>query len=171
MTDKKNIDLNLVELVNLAANIFDRLFIKPPKDKAKSSFKEIKQGKSLDLGSVTIQESLKSNLKLALDYTEFCGPGFNFDVFEASLKGILSQISDKFKAKADLNIMTSETGSVLVHLPGMTQLNEQLNVMVLAFELGDIKTITIKLMFLEPGQYDALRTDQKTNKKPDSSDT
>ncbi len=160
MTDKKNVDLNLVEFVNLAAKLFDGLFIKAPKDKAKATFKDIKQGNSLDLGFITIQETLKPNLKLALDYTEFVGPGFNYDIFEASLKGILSQISQKFQAKADLNIMTSETGSVLIHLPGMTQLNEQLNVMVLAFELGDIKNVTIKLMFLEPSQYDALRKDQ-----------
>ena len=160
MTDKKTVDLNLVELVNLAANLFDRLFIKAPKEKAKTTFKEMKQGKSLDIGTVTIQETLKPSLSLALDYTEFCGPGFNYDIFEASLKGILTQISQKFQAKADLNIMTSETGSVLVHLPGMTQLNEQLNVMVLAFELGDMKNITIKLMFLEPSQYDALRNDK-----------
>ncbi|ARN74933.1 hypothetical protein [Oceanicoccus sagamiensis] len=167
MSDNKTLDLNLVELVNLAANLFDRLFIKPPKDKAKSTFKELKQGKSLDLGTVTIKETLKSNLKLAMDYSEFCGPGFNYDIFEASLKGILTQISQKFQAKADLNIMTSETGSVLVHLPGMTQLDEQLNVMVLAFELGDIKNITIKLMFLEPSQYDAFRSDN-TSEATDS---
>lgn len=157
MSEKQTIDLNLVELVNLAAKIVERLFIKAPKEKAKSNFKELKQGKNIDLGNVTIQETLKSSLKLALDYSEFCGPGFNFDVFEAALKGILVQISQKFKAKADLNIMTSEQGSVLIHLPGMIQLNEQLNVMVMAFELGDMKNITIKLMFMEPGQYEALK--------------
>ena len=160
MTDTKAVDLNLVELVNLTANLFDRLFIKAPKDKAKATFKEIKQGKSIDVGVVTIQETLKSTLTLALDYTEFVGVGFNYDVFETSLRGILSQISQKFQARADLNIMTSETGSVMVHLPGMTQLNEQLNVMVLTFELADIQNITIKLMFLEPGQYDMHRSDK-----------
>jgi hypothetical protein len=157
MSEKKTIDLNLVDMVNLAAKIVERLFLTAPKDKAKSSFKELKQGKHIDLGSVTLQDTFNPSLKLALDYSEFCGPGFNFNIFEAALKGILTQISQKFKAKADLNIMTSEEGSVLIHLPGMVQLNDQLNVMVMAFELGNMTNITIKLMFMEPSQYEALK--------------
>ncbi|MGK0500433.1 MAG: hypothetical protein ACJAYG_002083 [Oceanicoccus sp.] len=157
MTEKKAVDLNLVELVNLAAQIVDKIFIKAPKDKAKTTFKEIKQGKVLDLGTVTIQKTLKTKLSLSLDYSEFVGPGFNYDVFEMALKGILGQISAKFKAKADLNIMTSEQGSVLIHLPGMVQMDKQLNAMVLSFDLADAKAINIHLMFMEPGQYEALR--------------
>lgn len=160
MSEQQTIDLNLVELVSLAANIVDRLFIKAPKDKAKAAFKDIKQGKAFPLGTVTIQEKLTPNLQLVLDYSEFCGPGFNFDVFVTALKGILIQISQKFQAKADLNIMTSEGGSVLIHLPGMVQLNEQLNVMVMAFDMGNMESITIKLMFVEPGQYEAAKTNK-----------
>ena len=163
MSEKQTVDLNLVELVNLAANILNQLFIKAPKQKAKPVFKDIKQGKSFALGSVKIQDTLQSSLQLALDYSEFRGPGFNFDVFETALRGILQQISQKFQAKADLNIMTSEQGSVLIHLPGMIQMNDQLNVMVMAFDLGTMETITIKLMFVDPSQYDAVRRTQSNS--------
>ena len=157
MSETQKIDLNLIELVSLAAKIVDQLFIKAPKDKAKAAFKEIKQGHTFPLGSIKVQDKLESSLQLALDYSEFCGPGFNFDVFANALKSILTQISQKFQAKADLNIMTSEEGSVLIHLPGMVQLNEQLNVMVMAFDIGEMEKITIRLMFVEPEQYDAAK--------------
>ena len=151
----------MVELVNLAAQILSQLFIKAPKEKAKPIFKDIKQGKLFSLGSITIQDTLKPSLHLALDYSEFRGPGFNFDVFGAALTGILQQIGQKFQAKADLNIMTSKEGSVLIHLPGMIQLNEQLNVMVMSFDLGTMDKITIKLMFLDPEQYEAVKRVQE----------
>ncbi len=160
MSEKQTIDLNVVELVNLAANILNQIFVKSPKEKAKPVFKTIKQGKTFALGSVTIQDKLESSLQLALDYSEFRGPGFNFDVFEMALKGILQQISQKFQAKADLNVMTSDQGSMLIHLPGMIQMNEQLNVMVMAFELGAIENITIRLMFMDPEQYEAVRKEK-----------
>jgi hypothetical protein len=53
--------------------------------------------------------------------------------------------------------MTSDQNSLLIHLPGMIQLGEQLNVMLMAFEMGNLEAITIKLMFVEPSQYDAVR--------------
>jgi len=155
MTDKNNIDINLVELVNLAAKILDQLFINAPKDKAKPVFKDIKQGKSFALGTVKIQELIESTISLDLDYSEFRGPGFNFDAFYTALQGILEQVSQKSQAKADLNIMTSEQGTILVHLPGMIEINKQLNVMVMAFDLGTMGHISIKLMFVEPDQYNA----------------
>ena len=158
MTEKKNIDINLVELVDLAAKILDQLFIRAPKDKAKPVFKDIKQGKNYPLGTVKIQELIESKLSLELDHSEFRGPGFNFDAFANALRGILAQVSQKFQAKADLNIMTSEEGSILVHLPGMIKIGEQLNVMVMAFDLGTMNAITIKLMFVDTEQYKAIDT-------------
>jgi len=153
MTDKQNIDINLVELVNLTAKILDQLFIRAPKDKAKPVFKDIKQGKAFPLGNVTLQELIESTISLDLDYSEFRGPGFNFDAFALALRGILGQVSQKLQTKTDLNIMTSEQGTILLNLPGMIQIGDQLNVMVMAFDLGALKNISIKLMFVEPDQY------------------
>ena len=115
MSEQKTIDINLVEVVNLAAKILDEIFLKSSKDKSKKLFKDLKAGKSISLGDVTIQESIKSPLLLALDYSEYRGPGFNYDAVETALKGILTQVSQKFQAKADLNIMTSEEGTALIH--------------------------------------------------------
>lgn len=157
MTDPKTVELNLVELVSLAANILDRLFLKASKDQAKPVFKDLKQGKSYPLGKITVQEIYNPELKLALDYSEFRGPGFNFDAFKLALEGILRQISQEFKKKGDLNLMTADNNSLLIHLPGMIQLGEQLNVMVMSFDMGNMDCITIKLMFLEPDQYEAFR--------------
>jgi hypothetical protein len=159
MTEKKNVDINLVELVNLAANILDQLFIKAPKDKAKAAFKDLKQGKAHQLGTVNFQDIVKPNLSLLLDYSEFRGPGFNLDAFNISIQGILQQIKIQFNKKGDLNILNGENNSFMVHLPGFVQIDEQLNALVMVFELGTMENIVIKLMYVDPSQYDELRKD------------
>lgn len=156
----KNINLNLVELVNLAAKLLHQMFLAAPKDKAKPLFKAIKGGELVPLGTMTIDQQLKANLMLALDYSEFVGPGFNFDVFRAALQAILQQISEKFKVQGDMNVMNSDDGQVLIHLPGMIDMKGQLNVLILSFELANLKETVIKLMFVDPSQYDAYRKDK-----------
>ena len=161
MSEKKEIDINLIELINLSAKILDQLFIRGSKDKAKPTFKVLKQGKAYPLGKVTFQDRIESSLNLTMDYSEFCGPGFNYDVFQTAVKGILSQISLKFKTKADPNIMSSEDNrSFLVNLPGLVELGGQLNALVLAFEFNNLEMINIKLMFVDPTQYEAVRKDR-----------
>ena len=158
MSDNKTeLQLNLPELVNLAAKLLHRIFLDNPKDKARPIFKEIKSGTSVPLGQVTIDGQLTSDLALALDYSEFKGPGFNFDVFKTALVGILHQISEQFASRRDLNVMTSDEGTMLLHLPGMVEVSGQLNVLVMAFELANINNIVVKLMFLEPDQYEPYR--------------
>ncbi len=160
MSNDKVIDLNILELVNIAANVLDQLFIKAPKDKAKPIFKTIKSGDKHSLGKITINNSIETPLSLSLDYTEFRGPGFNYDVFLAALRSILQQLGEKFRAKADLNILSSDNNTQLIHLPGIVKINDQFNVMVLAIELGTLEKIAINLMFVDPGQYESLNPNE-----------
>lgn len=162
MSEKTTVDINMVELVNLAANILDQLFFKLPKEKSKSNFKDLKQGKQFNMGTLTLQNKISPNLKMALDYSEFRGPGFNFDIFQGALRNILVQISKRFEDKADLNIMTSEQGSVLVHIPGFVETDGQLNALLMSFDLGTMESIVLRLMFVDPSQYDEVIKAQRS---------
>ena len=93
-------------------------------------FKALKQGKAIKPGTLSLGEKLETPLEIALDYSEFQGPGFNFDIFVTALHAMLQRISAKLKAKEDLNIMNSETGSFLVHLPGMVEQDGYVNILV-----------------------------------------
>lgn len=161
-----NIDLNLPELVNLAAKILDRMFVQSPKDKAKPIFKDLKNKLAILLGTIDLQEEITAELKLVMDYSEFRGPGFNYDIFLAALSSILRQIGQAFQKKAELNVMTSEDGTVLIHLPGAIVFEDQLNVMVMAFEFYGSQSVIIKLLFLDPDQYEPYR--QKATLTPAS---
>lgn len=156
-TDNNAIDLNLPQLANLSAKLLDRMFVQSSKDEAKPVFKDLKNKKTILLGSITLQEGVDAELRLALDYSEFRGPGFNYAIFSAALHSILKQLSEAFRTQTEMNVLTSEEGSVLLHLPGAVTFEGQMNVMLLAFEFLGTQAITIKLMYVDPEQYEPYR--------------
>lgn len=165
----KQFNLNLVQVLDLGCGIMHQAFVKQSVDKAKSVFKDLKHGKSLSLGALTLTNknaegdvvaSMDVPLSLQLDHSEFRGPGFGFPVFEAALKAMLTRIANTLRAKQDLNILTNEqTGSALVHQPGVVQVAGQYNVMVVGIERGKKDDLIFKLMFLDPDQYSQLRSE------------
>ena len=159
MTKPATIDINIVELVTLSSNILTKVLCHRPKNQAKPLFKDLKSGKAVSLGSLTVGKEKELALKLGLDYSEFRGPGFNFDVFKMALESMLYRIAGYVNAKKEFNVLTSDAGAALIHVPGVIQLNQQFNVLVMAFEPDDEKQITLKLMFIDPEQYNSEKTE------------
>lgn len=147
------LDINLIEMVNLSANVLHQAFLSSPDKKARDFFKALKQGKTIKPGTLSLGDKLEAPLEIALDYSEFQGPGFNFDIFVAALHAMLQRISAKLKAKEDLNVMSSETGSFLIHLPGMVEREGHVNILVMSLDFSVAKKITLRLMFLNPEQF------------------
>lgn len=158
---EKTIDINVAELVNLAAKLIHALFVFEPEQQARQVFKDLKNGRRINLGEFMLNEGGAGQrvaaLHLALDRSEFRGPGFNFDVFTAAVKQVLQRIGDTLQRRGDLNVMTGENGSVLIHLPGLVVAREQLNVLAMAFDLADPAAIVVRLMYLDPDQYEQFR--------------
>jgi len=159
MSEEKNqVNINMVQLLNLSCNLLHQGFLSAPKQKAKQLLKDLKAGRRVAMGNLTIQETYQVPLKLELDYSEFKGP-FNFPSFEAAVKGMLQRCGETLKAKKDLNILTNEeTGSALVHLPGVIEQDGRFNVLVTCFEMANKKEIIIRLLFVDPEQYPQFRS-------------
>ena len=155
---KKPLNINVVQLLNLSCNLLHNGFIQQPKHKAKQLLKDLKGGKRIKVGTLTVEQKVEFPLLLDLDYTEFRG-GFNFPEFQLALKAMLQRISVQMQRKEDLNILTNqELGSALVHQPGVIRSADgQYNVMLLSFEMGKPKEIGIRVLFVNPDQYDALK--------------
>ncbi len=170
MSEKNQVNINMVQLLNLSCNLLHQGFLKQPKVKAKQILKDLKAGKRMPLGKVTLQETHEVPLRLELDYSEFKGP-FNFPSFEAALRGMLQRCGETLKAKKDLNILTNEEqGSALVHLPGVIEEDGRFNVLVTCFDMRQNKEIVIRLLFLDPDQYPQFRSADATAVEEDSSE-
>lgn len=165
----RNFQLNLVEVVDIACRVLHQAIVLQAKDKAKQVLKDLKAGKGIKIGELTLtakndvsgeEEKLTMPFKIRLDYSEFRGP-FNFPAFEASVRETISRIGQTLNEKGNLNILTEqETGAALIHLPGVIQdADGRFNVMVMVIEpMKEHKlSLAAKLLYLNPDQYEQLR--------------
>jgi hypothetical protein len=154
MTEKvKDVEINFFQVLDIFGGVMGKILISAPKERAKSAFKELKQGKVLSVGEINQSEKIKLACKLKLDHTEFKGPGFNYDIFRVALGGLLNQVGAALKAKKDIKIMHSEQGLQLVAIPGVVRANDQDNVLMIALEFAKDASITAHLMFMDPEQF------------------
>ncbi len=153
--DNPEIDINIVELLKVAANILQAGFITSPRVQAKREFKKLKQGKSIKVATLNIGKLKDTPFKLQLDYSEYKGPGFGLDSFIAALESMLRQTETAFNQEKDLNMLTDhdQREVVLAALPGIVRREEQINVMMMSFSFNQTPDIVLKLMFVEPGQF------------------
>lgn len=168
---KPHLKLNMVKVLDMGCGILHQLFIRQPVSKSKALLKDLKQGKQIPVGAITLtpkaqeggdeaqagQPPMEIPLAVSLDYSEFKGPGFSHPVFIEALSGMLHQIVTAMRAKQDLNIMTAPSGSMLVHKPGVVQIGGQFNVMLLTLEPAPKNSMLMKLMFVDPEQYESVR--------------
>ena len=155
MTDEnQQIDINIVPILNAAASILQSGFLTGPRAHARQEFKKLKQGKSITVATLNIGQLKDAPFKLQLDYSEYQGPGFGFDIFIAALDSMLRQTETALKEKKDLNMLTNQKQSevVLAALPGIVRREQQDNVMLMNFSFG-APDIILKFMFVDPDQF------------------
>lgn len=151
-------EVNLPKLLELCGGILTRVFFESPKDKSKQLFKDIKKGSTPTLGNLKLGTQMKVDLVISMDYSQYVGPGFNFDVFHVSLRELLKNIAGALRGRQDLDIRTSEQGGVLIGRTGVVQVGEHVNVMMLVLETGTPGQVRMNLIYMDPEQF--RRTDQ-----------
>jgi hypothetical protein len=142
------------QLLTLALNGLDTYFFRANKEKARKMYKEIADGEIVDFVSLTFKDADKTKvkLKLSLDHREFDGH-LTFHLFKIALQQMLRNIANKLAKKEDLNIFTSEeTREFIVHIPGVIQDREKINVLVLGIAPAR-QSAVIKLQFLDADQF------------------
>lgn len=161
-TTKPRIDM--AQFLALSVNTLHNYFFNVPKEKSRRLYKEIAAGESVGIATLTVGDNKepgskepgsKENgikLKLCLDQSEFKGH-LTFHLFQGALGMMLRNIADKIQRKADLNIFTSsETGEILIHLPGLVEDRGHLNVLVMGIAPSKTGAL-IKLQFLDSDQF------------------
>ncbi|TQV74523.1 hypothetical protein FKG94_16030 [Exilibacterium tricleocarpae] len=163
-------NINLVQVADLGCGVLNQMFLKQPKDKAKLAFKNLKNGKSIKLGTLNLQRKKKDTeevvgqidvaVSLKLDRREFRGP-VNFPSFQAAVQALLLRLTEHLRAKKDLNLLTDPHGAALIHVPGVIKIDDNYNVLVMVVQPEGHNAIAINLMFIDPDQYEQLRDKNK----------
>lgn len=153
VTPSNQVQIDLPRVLDLGCGILVQLILKAPKDKAKHLFKRLKNGDEVALGAINIGDKAKLKLNLALDYSEFEGPGFNNDVFRASVDQLIKKIGPRLRAKQDLSIRSDNQGHVLFDIPAGVRLKGVLNVMMIVLDLTKSGEIIMRLSYFDPSQF------------------
>lgn len=87
--------VDLPRVLDLGCGILVQLVLQAKKENAKNLFKRLKAGDKIALGAINIGQQAKITLNLALDYSAYDGPGFNSDVFRASVDQLVKKIGPR----------------------------------------------------------------------------
>jgi len=152
-SQQNQVKIELPRVLDLGCGILVQLVMQAPKEKGKALFKRLKGGDEVALGAITIGERAKIQFKLALDHSAYEGPGFNSDVFRASVDQLVKKIAPRLRAKQDLGIRTDNNGMVLFDIPAGVRVKGFLNVMMMVLDLRKAGEITMRLSYFEPSQF------------------
>lgn len=145
------------ELMTIIINGLNQLFFKDPEPEGKLLFDEVLGGGSAKILHLETKSG-DFDCHLKLDITEYTGD-LNYDSFRTLLASHLHRAAGQLKNKDPLNLFTNKDNNELVfHIPGVVASAEQTNLMVSSVQQSRPGVIDIKLMCLDPSQF---------NKTPD----
>lgn len=160
------LSLNIPEVVNLACNILHGGFIAKGDEHGKKLFKDLKESETLNAGTMTVGGKLELALTISLDKKEFCGQ-FGFPVFKAGLQAMLQNIGKTLNERGDLNYLTSDSGNIMIHKPGVIEKAGEYNVLVLVIMPKANREMNLCLTYINPDQYESLRKAKEAKKSTD----
>jgi len=144
------------KLFNLGANLIVAGFIKQKPVEAKKLFKELKQGGAIKGGQLKSEKTgAVIPIKLELDRQQYKGQ-FNYPNFEIAIKALLEKFETevrKDKELKELNTLNNqETGEILFNIPSGVQINDHINVLMMAVK-AEQNCLIVRLIFMEPEQF------------------
>lgn len=153
-TAPNNIDPR--KLFNIGVNLVVAGFIKQNASDAKKLFKQLKQGEALRGGQLKSEKTGEViPLKLEIDRKEYRGQ-FNYPNFDVSLRALLQKFDTENRKDKELKTLRTltnqETGEVLFNLPSGLQINEHINVLMMAVH-PQSDCMVVKLIFMAPEPF------------------
>lgn len=154
MSSYKSFSLPPKQLLVVSGNVLLQSVLDAPRADAKRVFNEISGGKQLPLVKVRMDDDTDVMFELSLDQSEWRGPRLNFKEFRNSLAGLLHSVGEHAEAEAKVQVFTEkQTGAMLFGIPGFTQVEGELNVMMMSVNLRKPGCIQLSLMYVDPDQF------------------
>jgi hypothetical protein len=156
METAPNNNIDPRKLFNIGVNLIIAGFIKQNANDAKKLFKQLKQGEALKGGQLKSEKTGEViPLKLEIDRQEFRGK-FNYPNFDVSVRALLQKFETEVRKDKELKTLRTltnqETGEVLFNLPSGLQIDEHINVLMMAVH-AQSDCMVVRLVFMEPEPF------------------
>ncbi len=141
----------------MAVNLLARAFIQAPRTDAKRVYREMAEGRPIQLATVEMEDKSTARFDLSLDHGEFRGK-LNYGAFRASLATLLGNITAKLQEEGtEVSVFTAgeDPNNMIFGVNAVTIEEEQPNVLVLGADTGMRgNSVMLKLMYLDPEQFE-----------------
>lgn len=139
----------------VAINLLHRAFVDAPRTEAKKLFRQISEGKLVQLTTVQMEDKSNAPFLLSLDHSEFTGK-LNYGAFRASLVTLINNISGHLKEEKTVSVFNAQDSdsAMIFGVSAVTVEEDKPNVMVLSADTaGQGGATTLALMYLDPAQF------------------
>lgn len=149
-----SVNLDPAKLLSAIFVNLDSQFYLASRDHAKRLYADIADGQDTPFIQLNTQDSGDVNCNLQLDSSQYTGK-LNFGKFRKVLAVMLLGIKNRIETEESLNMLNSEQGDIMFHIPGIIQNEDGVNVLVCGIRQAEPGLITLRLMFLDPVEYEA----------------
>lgn len=146
------------KLLVVCGNVLLKSVLEAPRADAKRVFNDINDGKTFSLVNVRMDDETEVRFELLLDHSEFRAGRLNFKAFRDSLASLLQALAENVRRETEVPVFTDKgSGAMLFGIPGFTQNEDQQNVMMMSVNLRKPGCVQVKLMYLDPEQFNQRR--------------
>ncbi|GIX30835.1 MAG: hypothetical protein KatS3mg124_1307 [Porticoccaceae bacterium] len=149
-----SLQIRIEHLLALAVQGLDQALLRAPKARARRLYKELREGRTVDFGTLTASDRRfpPVRLKLALDHSQFVG-FLTLPLFRQALADLLRGLATRLSRREEIRLFEAEGGGeVIAFVPGLVGDGHHLNVLVLGIVPGPSQAV-LKLQFLDPDQF------------------
>lgn len=152
-TEQYSVTVGIEDLINNVVKLlYDYLLGREPKINLQR-FDKLKTGEIQSVASTPRDDDKHIEVLLSLNQIEFVGI-LNFEAFQQFTSHLLDLLRNTQTSNQTLPIREEAAGQrFLISIPAALEIQQQLNVLMLGFDLKEENQIHIELLFFEPSQF------------------
>ena len=150
-------ELDSTQLLSAMLENLNTQFFADNRADAKRLYLAINDGQQVPFMHIAFPNGGEITCDLALDHSQHLGK-LSFGKFRKSLATMMQAMAIRIEEKQDFNILHSQEGDMLFNIPGIIKSEGNVNVLISGLRQTAPGRATIRLLFLDPSQYEPLNS-------------
>ena len=148
-----NVKIEIPALMVMASALLKSRIVDAQRVVGKQYFRELEKGNPVLLSDVKLEDNSTMRFSLSMNTGEFRGP-LNFSAFRNQVIMLIDTYAKFLETEQEPRVM-SDDGNVqhVIFVPVISQMQNNLNALVMAFEQRNNAEIRLQLMFVDPEQF------------------
>lgn len=155
MAQNKTQTIDRDKFLLMSVNLLYKTLLNTGRTQAKGVFRDLKEGRTVPITRVQMEDGSLVQFDLELDHSEHPGK-LNFGGFRSGLTELIARLSDALREKREVTVFSAEHDPdvIMFGITGISYEGEEPSVLVLGADAGSGKpSVLLKLMYLDYRQF------------------